>query len=169
MKKHVWKQVSFCCLVAVMTLLGAGRLMAQNATDKQLVGVWKMVSMKYEGETENLCGEKYTQVKVYGADGSYACAEIVRSGNGMYNVLPHEYGTYTYKNGVYMEMGRKTDADAIIWVNKDSFKGRWMRCWQKWERATDMPDVLVKYIVDKCKANQQPGDEMNGLIKKHLF
>ena len=48
----------------------------------------------------------YTQFKYYGPDGEYACAEIAMTRDGKVVVMPHEYGTYTFRNGVYSEMGR---------------------------------------------------------------
>ena len=96
-------------MVMVIMLMSATTSMAQNAKvpDKELVGAWLMESMQWEGEKKTVCGKAsgYAQFKYYGADGEYACAEIALTKDGKCVVMPHEYGTYTFKNGVYSEMG----------------------------------------------------------------
>ena len=79
-----------------------------NVTDRDLIGVWTLEWMQFDGEKKIVCGKEtgYTQFKYYGPDGEYACAEIVLTRKGTVVVMPHEYGTYTFKNGVYSEMGR---------------------------------------------------------------
>ena len=79
-----------------------------NVTDRDLIGVWTLEWMQFDGEKKIVCGKTtgYSQFKYYGADGEYACAEIVLTRDGKVVVMPHEYGTYTFKNGVYSEMGR---------------------------------------------------------------
>ncbi|MDE7377987.1 MAG: hypothetical protein K2N13_03385 [Paraprevotella sp.] len=172
MKKNFLKQASVMCLVALMALMNAGKLMARGkqVENKYLVGVWLMKSMQWDGEEKTNCGDTYTQVKVYGADGEYSCAEIVKKKDGTVCILPHEYGTYTYsKDGVYTEMGRKTDKDAIVVVDKNNFKGRWTRLTAEWQKVTDIPAELTNYVVDKCKANQEPPADMQKLIRKYMF
>ena len=79
-----------------------------NVTDRDLIGVWTLEWMQFDGEKKMMCGKTtgYSQFKYYGPDGEYACAEIAMTSDGKVVVMPHEYGTYTFKNGVYSEMGR---------------------------------------------------------------
>lgn len=157
MKKNSVKR-----MMATMTLMGiaainACQLMAQSAQvdDKEIIGVWVMDTMQWEGEEPLQCGTNYTQVKVYGADGEYACAELSKQSNGTFVVMPHEYGTYTLKNGRYSEMGRPVvEKDAFVWVDKNTTKGRWKNRHDVWKKVNNMPKSLTDYIVSTCKAKQ---------------
>lgn len=156
--------------MTIVALLNSGKVMAQRAVaDKELIGVWVMESMQFEGEEERKCGTNYTQVKVYGADGEYACAEVSRQKDGTFRVWPHEYGTYTFKNGVYTEMGRTTGPNALKLVDKNTFKGVWFNRHDVWKKVTDMPAELKDYIVFVCKANQTPSVVIQTMIKKYIF
>ena len=67
-------------LIVAVTLMSVLQVCAQNqkVADKELIGVWMMESLQYDGEKKTMCGKAsgYTQFKYYGADGEYACAEI---------------------------------------------------------------------------------------------
>ena len=116
-----------------------------------------------------ICGKEsgYSQFKYYGPDGEYACAEIGLSKDGKVVIMPHEYGTYTFKNGVYTEMGRSTKDGDMVLVDKNTFKGRWKNRHDVWKK-TALPDKVVKYIVNCCKSKETPAD-IQQLIKKNMF
>lgn len=142
-------------------------VMAQKAktTDKDLIGVWLMVSMKFEGQKEEYLDGDYGQIKVYRANGEYACAQIARISDTETMILPHEYGTYTYKNGKYTECGRNS---IIIMVDKTHFEGPWQNRYDKWRKVTNMPAELVDYIVDKCKRRNDPKN-IQSLTEKYIL
>ena len=142
---------------------------AQKVADKEIVGTWIMESMQWDGEKLFKCGKAqgYTQFKFYGANGEYACAAFALTKDGECVVMPHEYGTYSLKGGWYMEMGRKPLKDAVILLDKTTYKGRWNNRTDVWKKVT-LPDKLVRYIVDCCKALDTP-DDIQQLIKKHIF
>lgn len=168
MKKNEVKRMALCLAVMLLAMLNATSVKAQaKVADKEIIGVWIMSSMKFEGENKELISDSYNQVKVYRANGEYACAEIVKQNNGTYRILPHEYGTYYLKNGQYSEMGRKPIA--YQWVDKTTSKGRWMNRIDIWKKVTDMPEALTQHIVDKCKANQASPENIQQLMKKHIF
>lgn len=168
MKKHHATRLFSFVTVMVFTVFCSTSAMAQaKVADKEIVGVWIMSSMKYVGETKNHIGDSYNQVKVYRANGEYACAEIVKQGDGNYRVLPHEYGTYYLKNGMYSEMGRKEIK--YEWVDKTTSRGHWMNRIDTWKKVVDFPASLAQHIVDKCKANQASAEDMQKLMKKHIF
>ena len=104
-------------LVMAMALMGAMQVSAQSVKvdDKELIGTWVMESMQWEGEKKTMCGKEsgYSQFKYYGADGEYACAELALTKEGKVVVMPHEYGTYSFKDGWYSEMGRFFEWKAI--------------------------------------------------------
>lgn len=154
--------------IMVLSLLHSTDAAAQaKVADNEIIGVWIMESMKYVGEQKNHIGENYNQVKVYRANGEYACAQIVKQQNGKYQVLPHEYGTYYLKNGMYSEMGRKPIK--YEWVDKTTSRGHWMNRIDTWKKIVDFPEALTQHIVDKCKANQASPEDMQQLMKKHIF
>ena len=164
----IMKRTMFVMAVALMSAM---QVSAQNVKidDKELVGVWYMESMQWEGEKKTVCGKAtgYTQFKYYGADGEYACAELALTKEGKVVVMPHEYGTYTFKDGWYSEMGRKAIKDAIVWVDKTTTKGTWQKRHDIWKKIT-LPDKVVNYIIDCCKIKETP-DDIQQSIKQNLF
>lgn len=136
----------------------------QKTTDKDLIGVWVMESMQFEGQKKMECGGNYNQVKVYRANGEYACAEVALDGSEV-KILPHEYGTYTFKDGKYTECGRN---GSQILIDKTHFEGQWKNRHDLWRKVTDMPAKLVDYIVEKCKQTNEPKD-IQELAKKYIL
>lgn len=162
------KRVMFVMAVVLMSTLQVNAQTTKVA-DKELIGAWVMESMQFEGEKKIMCGKEsgYSQFKYYGPDGEYACAEIGLSKDGKVVIMPHEYGTYTFKNGVYTEMGRSTKDGDMVLVDKNTFKGRWKNRHDVWKK-TALPDKVVKYIVNCCKSKETPAD-IQQLIKKNMF
>ena len=162
------KRVMFVMAVVLMSTLQVNAQTTKVA-DKELIGAWVMESMQFEGEKKIMCGKEsgYSQFKYYGPDGEYACAEIGLNKDGKVVVMPHEYGTYTFKNGVYTEMGRSTKDGDMVLVDKTTFKGRWKNRHDVWKK-TALPDKVVKYIVNCCKSKETPAD-IQQLIKKNMF
>lgn len=159
-------------LMMAVALMSAMQMNAQTTkvADKELIGAWIMESMQFEGEKKIICGKEsgYSQFKFYGADGEYACAEIALTKEGKVVVMPHEYGTYTFKNGVYSEMGRPAvKPDEMMLVDKTTFKGKWKNRHDIWKKVA-LPDKVVKYIVNCCKYKQTPTD-IQQLIKQNMF
>jgi len=111
----------------------------------------------------------YTQFKYYGPDGEYACAEIAMTRDGKVIVMPHEYGTYTFKNGIYSEMGRPAvrPSDMVL-TDKTHFRGRWKNRSDSWVKQPNMPEKVVRYIVERCKLKDTPAD-ISQSIKQNIF
>ena len=141
-----------------------------NVTDRDLVGVWTLEWMQYDGEKKIMCGKTtgYTQFKYYGPDGEYAAAGIVLSTEGKIVVIPQEYGTYSLKNGWYMEMGRPALKDAVILTDKTHYRGRWKNRSDLWVKHPQISDKVVRYIVDYCKLKKTPADIQQS-IKQSMF
>ena len=163
------KKVMF---VMAVTLMSALQVSAQNTKidDKELIGSWVLEWMQWDGEKRTVCGKEsgYTQFKYYGPDGEYACAEIAMTKDGKCVVMPHEYGTYSFKNGVYSEMGRPSTTDGVIMTSKTQFKGRWKTLNAVWNKQLNMPEKLRKYIVDCCKMKETPAD-IQQMMKRTMF
>jgi hypothetical protein len=158
-------------LIIAMALMSAVQVSAQTkVADKELIGVWIMESMQFDGEKKIVCGKEsgYTQFKYYGPDGEYACSEIVLTKDGKVVLMPHEYGTYTFKNGVYSEMGRPAvkPTDMVL-IDKTHFKGRWKNRNDIWKKV-DLPDKVVRHIVNACKTKETPADVQQA-IKQSMF
>ena len=164
------RQIKQITLTLAALLLCALQANAQTArvADRELIGAWTLEWMQYDGEKKIVCGKTsgYTQFKYYGPDGEYANAEIVLTRDGVVVVMPHEYGTYTFKNGVYSEMGRP--ASELVLTDKTHFRGRWKTRNDLWVKHPSMPDKVVRYIVDCCKMKETPTD-VQQLIKQSMF
>lgn len=166
MKKN--RRFALAVAIMLMAMLHASCALAQvKVSDKEIVGVWIMTSMKYDGEDREYISENYSQIKVYRANGEYACAEIIRQSDGKYYVAPHEYGKYTLKNGMYSEMGRKPIPYG--WTSKTTSTGRWQNIVGCWKKVTDMPETVAQHVVDKCKAAQPSPENIQQMMKKHIF
>ena len=141
-----------------------------NVTDRDLIGVWTLEWMQYDGEKKIMCGKTtgYTQFKYYGPDGEYAAAGIVLSTEGKIVVIPQEYGTYSLKNGWYMEMGRPAKKDGVVLTDKTHFRGRWKNRSDLWVKHPQISDKVVRYILERCKTKDTPAD-IQGLIKQDFF
>lgn len=167
MNRTIKHRQTLFCLTLLTLLVHTTSLHAQvKVADKEIIGVWVMTSMKYKGESRNFITDKYTQVKVYRSNGEYACAEVVNA-KGTYVILPHEYGTYSLKNGQYTEMGRPSGT--IEWVDKEHTRGHWFNRMDAWKKVKNMPETLTQYIVDKCKAHQSEPESIQKLTKKYIF
>ncbi|MBQ2333153.1 MAG: hypothetical protein II380_04295 [Prevotella sp.] len=162
------KKMMLMMTAMLMCAIGMNAQTAKIA-DKELVGAWVMESMQYEGEKKIMCGKEtgYTQFKYYGADGEYACAQIALTKEGKCVLMPHEYGTYTFKDGWYSEMGREKIKDGMKLTDKNTAIGTWMNRHDVWKKKV-LPDKVVKYIVNCCKFREAPAD-IQQLIKQNMF
>ena len=162
------KKVMLVIAVALMSVLQVSAQKVKIA-DKELVGAWVMESMQWEGEKKTICGKQtgYSQFKYYGADGEYACAELALTKDGKIVVMPHEYGTYTFKDGWYSEMGREKIKDALTWIDKTTIEGVWQTRHDIWKKKI-LPAKVVKYLVDCCKSKSVPAD-VEQVIKQNMF
>lgn len=162
------KKMMLMMTAMLMCAIGMNAQTAKVA-DKELVGAWVMESMQYEGEKKIMCGKEtgYTQFKYYGADGEYACAQIALTKEGKCVLMPHEYGTYTFKDGWYSEMGREKIKDGMKLTDKNTAIGTWMNRHDVWKKKV-LPDKVVKYIVNCCKFREAPAD-IQQLIKQNMF
>lgn len=162
------KKMMLMMTAMLMCAIGMNAQTAKIA-DKELVGAWVMESMQYEGEKKIMCGKEtgYTQFKYYGADGEYACAQIALTKEGKCVLMPHEYGTYTFKDGWYSEMGREKIKDGMKLTDKNTAIGTWMNRHDVWKKKV-LPDKVVKYIVNCCKFRETPAD-IQQLIKQNMF
>lgn len=159
-------------LMMAVALMSAMQMNAQTTkvADKELIGTWMLEWSQWDGEKKTICGKAtgYTSFKFYGADGEYACCEIAMNKEGKVVLMPHEYGTYTFKDGVYSEMGRPAvKPNEMMMLDKTHFKGRWKNRTEAWVKIA-LPDKVVKYIVNCCKYKQTPTD-IQQLIKQNMF
>ncbi|MDE7118355.1 MAG: hypothetical protein K2O61_06915 [Bacteroidaceae bacterium] len=158
-------------LMMAVTLMSALQVCAQTTkvTDKDIIGVWMMEWMQFDGEKKMMCGKPMgvTTFKYYGADGEYACCEILNT-DGKIILLPHEYGKYTYKAGKYSEMGRPVvSSEGFRLIDKTHFRGRWKNRSEAWKKIT-LPRNVIRYLVDCCKSKNVPADVQTA-IKQAMF
>ena len=84
--------------------------------------------------------------------------------NGKITVSPHEYGTYSYKDGKYTECGR--DGGPINFTGKDNFNGHWSNITEYWNRNPKFPSDLRNLIVSKCKIVLGDKNQKNQILLK---
>ncbi len=150
-------------LVALFTIYISAN--AQNKNGNTLEGVWVMEKVQSDGSTTpKVCDNTYTRVKIYGKDGEYCCAQVFMDKNGKITVSPHEYGTYSYKNGKYTECGR--DGGPINFTGKDNFNGHWSNITEYWNRNPKFPSDLRNLIVSKCKIVLGDKNQKNQILLK---
>lgn len=159
-------------LMMAVALMSALQVCAQTTkvADKEIIGVWMMEWMQYDGEKKIMCGKgtSYTSFKYYGADGEYACCEIPLSKDGKVVLMPHEYGKYTYKNGKYSEMGRPVvKPEEMQMIDNTHFRGRWKNRTEAWKKV-NLPQRAVRFIVDACKSKNMP-DNIQQDIKQTMY
>ena len=166
------RQTKQIVMTLAALLMCAMQVNAQTAkvADKELIGAWTLEWMQYDGEKKIMCGKAngYTQFKFYGANGEYAAAGIALSNDGKIVVIPQEYGTYSLKDGWYVEMGRPALKDAVVLTDKTHYRGRWKNRSDLWVKHPSMPDKVLRYIVECCKMKDTPSD-MQQLIKQSMF
>ncbi len=164
MKTNSIKRVMM--MAAAFMLLNVMPAMAQ-ASDKDIIGVWYLESFHFEGEKEHYSKDtNYTNVKVFRANGEYACAQVWKVKDGKITLQAHEYGKYTLKNGIYSEMGRKETPHN--WVDKTTFKGQWKNRHDIWKKIPNAPKQMEQYIVDICRS-QKPTAEVQKMLQNNLF
>ena len=170
MKTTDFKRLVGMLTLLVLTIASAQAQQKVKIADKELQGAWMLEWMQYDGEKKMICGKTmgYTSFKYYGVDGEYACCEIVMNKEGKIFLNPHEYGTYTYKNGIYSEMGRPAvKPNEMMLEDATHFKGRWKNRTEAWVKVA-LPEKVVKHIVNCCKFKEPPAD-IQQLIGKHMF
>ena len=67
-----------------------------------------------------------------------------------------------------MEMGREPLKDAVILIDKTTYKGTWKTRHDIWKKQANIPEKLRKYIVDCCKFKNTP-DDIQQMIKQNMF
>ena len=65
-------------------------------------------------------------------------------------------------------MGREPLKDAVVLVDKTTYKGTWKNRHDIWKKQLNMPQKLVKYILDCCKTKNMPAD-IQQMIKQNMF
>ncbi len=166
-----------CASVIFFSLTSGISVKAEEFSDNpNLYGTWIMESMQYDGEIvrpRNKTG--YTQIKHYGKDGTYVCVEFYRKtsdkGETYVEVHPFEYGKpgFKLKNNMYIEMGRAPLKNAIVFLDKDTQKGRWGTRTDIWKRIT-LPKALLDHIITSARIHQEAWSQtMQDSMKKNLF
>lgn len=174
------KTITMRCLLLTAVMLIVANVHSVHAEefsdDPRLYGTWIMESMQYDGESlrpRNKSG--YTQIKHYGKDGTYVCVEFYKKtsdkGEVFVEVYPFEYGKpgYKLKNNMYIEMGRTPLKDAIVFLDKDTQRGRWGTRTDIWKRIT-LPKALLDHIITSARIHQEVwSGAMQDSMKKNLF
>jgi hypothetical protein len=166
MKRNILQKFILFLVILMMTFIGSNKTIAQRrVADKELIGEWMLKSMQYEGEEKIICGKEFTQIKIYRANGEYAAATLFKNKNGTCSIIASDYGTYSFKNGKYIEMGRP---GIVVMQNKTTYYGKWQNRHDVWKKSA-VPAKLVNFIVEKCKVAHNNPKTMQDLMRKYVF
>ena len=153
------------CLMILMAFVGVASVSAQTEQERMMTGVWK-----FNGYT-NAKGEKFdggknfSAVKIYNPDGEYCFAQFFIYADGTVDVKPHDYGTWSYKKGQYMECGRKGE---IISLTRKEFRGKWNGLEDSWLRVENLPEKFTAYIMSIYRVLDTRSD-MKEIILRSIF
>ena len=135
---------------------------SQGTSDEHLKGVWVYTSYSVG---DKMFGKDFYSIKVYGENGEYCSAQLQKLKMGTYKIIPHDYGTYVYRDGCYTECGRKGNLNLL---SPTKFNGEWMGRIEYWEKVVDFPSQLREYIVSECrKAVLGDDEELQQLIEHY--
>ena len=130
-----------------------------------MTGVWKFNGYT-NGKGEKIDGGKnFSAVKIYNPDGEYCFAQFFIYADGTVDVKPHDYGRWSYKNGQYMECGRKGE---IISLTKKEFRGKWNGLEDSWLRVDGLPEKFTTYIMSMCRVLETRSD-IKEIILRDIF
>ena len=153
------------CMMMLMASVCATNVSAQSEQEKMMVGVWKFngytdaKGKKFDG------GKNFSAVKIYNPDGEYCFAQFFINSDGSVDIKPHDYGTWSYKNGQYMECGRKGE---IISLTKKEFRGKWNGLEDSWLRVEKLPEKFTTYIMSMCRTLDTRSD-IKEIVLRDIF
>lgn len=143
---------------------------------KALEGVWYLASIDNEELASVTFGKSlyYRRIKVFNPFGEYACAEITNIiSESTFSILPHEYGKWTYRDGIYTEMGREGN---LKMIDNNTFTFEWAGTEEVWKKMASIPKKLTNYIVNMCKTESnaekdggKDSKKMQKYISKYIF
>ena len=153
------------CLTILMAFVAVASISAQTEQEKMMTGVWKFNGYtNTKGEKFDM-GKNFSAVKIYNPDGEYCFAQFFILADGTVDVKPHDYGTWSYKNGQYMECGRKGE---IISLTQKEFRGKWNGLEDSWLRVENLPEKFTTYIMSICRVLDTRSD-MKEIILRDIF
>ena len=153
------------CILMRLAFVWSSNVSAQSEQEKMMAGVWKFNGYtNAEGEKFD-GGKNFSAVKIYNPDGEYCFAQFYIYSDGTVDVKPHDYGTWSYKNGQYMECGRKGE---IISLTRKEFRGKWNGLEDSWLRVERLPEKFTTYIMSMCRILDTRSD-IKEIILRDIF
>lgn len=153
------------CLMILLAFVGVANTSAQTEQEKMMAGVWKFNGYtNAKGEKFDL-GKNFSAVKIYNPDGEYCFAQFYIYSDGTVDIKPHDYGTWSYKKGQYMECGRKGE---IISLTRKEFRGKWNGLEDSWLRVDKLPEKFAPYIMSMCRVLDTRSD-IKEIILRDIF
>lgn len=157
--------VKVMCLTMLMALAGVANISAQTEQEKMMSGVWKFNGYTNSKGEKVDWGKNFSAVKIYNPDGEYCFAQFFIYADGTVDVKPHDYGTWSYRDGQYMECGRKGE---IIMLAKEEFRGKWNGLEDSWLKVEGLPEKFTTYIMSVCRVLDTRSD-MKEIILRKIF
>ena len=159
------KKMKTISLAILMAFVGSSSLAAQSEQEEMMVGVWKFNGYTNSKGEKFDGGKNFSAVKIYNPDGEYCFAQFFIYADGTVDVKPHDYGTWSYKNGQYMECGRKGE---IFMLTKKEFRGKWNGLEDSWLRVENLPEKFTTYIMSMCRVLDTRSD-IKEIVLRNIF
>lgn len=121
---------NFAFVISCLFIQGCSHGVDSNK-EFNIVGAWTLDKMIFQDGSEvNPNPSGYTRCKVYDADSTYYCVELV-SREGDVRILSHEAAKFTQHDTVYIENGRKTPfkikSNSVFMTTFDGYTEVWVR------------------------------------------
>lgn len=155
-------------LTLIILSLATSHAQRTKINEKNIIGCWTLSSVSFVGENK-VVKPNVARFKIYEPNGEYACVEILQDLTAnKFQIIVHEYGTYSYRNGTYIEMGRKDSK--ITSLTPTDMHSLWRISNEHWKKVNNISSRLKKYILQKCRMSTMPpeiNNELSRIFKTH--
>lgn len=144
---HTQHMKHITCIAAILAaILLMAACHTRHVSDDEgfsIVGVWQLARIEgADGKTRTMDMGRYTRCKLYDADSTYYCAELMTDGEDV-EIGPHEFGHYILNDSVYIENGRVTPFQII---NDTTMTTVWAGELELWHKVKTMTETRKEEI-----------------------
>ena len=144
----------FSILISFTLLFSACSHKKQDEKGFNIIGTWVLQkTIMPDGSESDYTTGNYTRCKVYDADSTYYCVQIVSAGES-FQIMPHEKAKYVQYDSIYIENGRETEFSI---VNDSVFTTVWAIYTEVWKR-TDMSEDRLQEIRNSFASTEESKD-----------
>lgn len=128
---------------------------AKAQKDYDITGIWRINKVEVADTVfaDYTNPSNYELFKYIKKDGSFYTCIIYDRHTSNKRLVPTEFSNYTFKDGEYIENGRKTNFKP---VNKNTFTMVWGRQHETWKRENKISKEEIAEIVEACENKYVP-------------